>query len=347
MKRLILSLIAGASGIGLMLAGLAVDAWLHAGDPTLAQREGIFTLSNPGHALLGAGVLLASGGLLAALHVAWGLARPRGLLGRPFVRTLSMRLSALASVGAMVFALAVSAGGDAHEHADAAVDSQPGIEHAHEEDAALTPAAPSPWPDAAGATGASATPAAQHAGHPAGPPAASSSSGTTAGDANASHPHVAVAADADELACGNGLVQRTREATARFADFEVAAAEGYRSNPAKPDATHYANPAYQRDGNVLDLAHPEALVYFTNRTTGEKALLGALFKMPPGQTGPQPCGAATQWHQHAACADRASGDVIPVDEGETCPPGYRYHESVEMMHVWFVPGRKNGVAPVP
>jgi hypothetical protein len=41
----------------------------------------------------------------------------------------------------------------------------------------------------------------------------------------------------------------------------------------------------------------------------------------------------------------ASRDVIVVEHGESCAEGYRYTESAQMMHVWFVPGRKNGVAP--
>ena len=36
MKRLIAFLFAGALGVALLLAGLAIDAWLHAEDPTLA-----------------------------------------------------------------------------------------------------------------------------------------------------------------------------------------------------------------------------------------------------------------------------------------------------------------------
>jgi hypothetical protein len=345
MKALLISLLAGAAGIASTLAGLAWDAWLHAADPTLAQREGIFTLTNPGHALLGLGVLLTCGGILAALHIAWGMAKPRGFLGKPYVRTLSMRLSALLSIGAVVFALAISSSGhehahaneeDAHAHTEAAVEAAPAGALLTGDDSLDGPVTHT---HATTANDDEAAPIATHRHEPAAP---LSNADTT----TAAHHHSDVVGMAEEIACGNGLVRATREATARFADINVALAEGYRNNPDKPGATHYGNPAYKRDGKIMDLAHPESLVYYTNPKTGESVLLGALFTMPRGEDGPQPCGAVTSWHTHAACADRATGDVIPVEAGTPCAEGYRYGESVQMMHVCFVPGRKNGVAPV-
>src|SRR4051812_37099825 len=61
-------------GLGITFAGaiaqvfgLIVDAWLHAADPTLAEREGVFSLSNGGHALLIGGIaLVVVGAALAA-----------------------------------------------------------------------------------------------------------------------------------------------------------------------------------------------------------------------------------------------------------------------------------------
>lgn len=363
MKALLISLLAGGAGIASTLAGLAWDAWLHSADPTLAQREGIFTLTNPGHALLGLGVLLTCGGILAALHTAWGMAKPRGFLGKPYVRTLSMRLSALVSIGAVLFALTISSSGHEHAHADE--------EHAHthteaagqasladaplaDEDHAHTEGehtAASTDDDAAaigealdGPAGHTREPAAGDA-EAASAPHTHASASSPAADTAAGHQHAAVDVTAEEIACGNELVRDTQEATARFADINVALAEGYRNNPDKPGATHYGNPAYKRDGKTMDLAHPESLIYYTNPRTGESVLLGALFTMARGEDGPQPCGAATSWHTHAACGKRETGELIPVEPGTACAEGYRYGESVQMMHVWFVPGRKNGVAP--
>src|SRR5207244_1292622 len=59
-------LAAGVLGVAALLLGQAWDFYLHAADPTLAHREGIFTLTNPGHVLLGAGLILVVVGVLGA-----------------------------------------------------------------------------------------------------------------------------------------------------------------------------------------------------------------------------------------------------------------------------------------
>ncbi len=59
-------------GVAGIVGGLIVDASLHAADHTLAAREGIFTLTNPGHLLLALGVGLvtvAVGTLVVLTHL--------------------------------------------------------------------------------------------------------------------------------------------------------------------------------------------------------------------------------------------------------------------------------------
>lgn len=49
------------------LLGLAWDARLHRLDPTLAAREGVFTLSNPGHLLFAFGLAIVVTGTIVLI----------------------------------------------------------------------------------------------------------------------------------------------------------------------------------------------------------------------------------------------------------------------------------------
>lgn len=65
--RLLLAFLAiGALGLVVMMAGLAWDARMHAADPALAEREGIFTLSNASHALSALGTAMVAVGIVGA-----------------------------------------------------------------------------------------------------------------------------------------------------------------------------------------------------------------------------------------------------------------------------------------
>src|SRR5690242_15447580 len=82
MRRTAAFLSAGLAGVVALLSGLAVDSYLHAKDPTLAHREGLFTLGNPGHVLLGIGIGLVVVGVVGAAYTTlpFGLWMRRGLL---------------------------------------------------------------------------------------------------------------------------------------------------------------------------------------------------------------------------------------------------------------------------
>ena len=83
MRRLAAFLAAGLLGVVALLSGLALDSYLHARDPTLAHREGIFTLGNPGHVLLGIGIGLVVVGVVGAAYTSlpYGVWVRRALLG--------------------------------------------------------------------------------------------------------------------------------------------------------------------------------------------------------------------------------------------------------------------------
>ncbi|MCA1843458.1 MAG: hypothetical protein LC792_09795, partial [Actinobacteria bacterium] len=116
-KRLGMFLGLGLIGVVLLLTGLAWDAVVHAHDPLLAGREGIFTLGNPGHALMGLGIGL----VLVSLIGAGDTLLSEGASGRwarPGVRQAFLTLSTVVVVAAA--GITSWAGQAGHDHPSAA-----------------------------------------------------------------------------------------------------------------------------------------------------------------------------------------------------------------------------------
>ena len=112
------------AGAFIMLSGLSRDARMHAVDPTLASREGVFTMANPAHALFAIGIALVVAGTLMFLI---GLAARRGRL---FTRVLSGATAGLLVLMSLnLFAVAARGGGhDGHSHMHGAAAGAP---HSH------------------------------------------------------------------------------------------------------------------------------------------------------------------------------------------------------------------------
>lgn len=113
------------------------------------------------------------------------------------------------------------------------------------------------------------------------------------------------------------LAAETKAGVAKYVDLSAAEADGYQpSSPSWRPITHYLNPGYHRDGEILDPDRPEALVY-ANTSEGA-VLLGAMYLMSePGDSGPQIGGCLTQWHAHSLGGVGDSGDDARVEHRRT------------------------------
>src|SRR5215211_7115300 len=89
------------AGTVILLLGLGLDAVLHKLDPLLAAREGVFARHNPGHLLVGVGVVLTVCGavlFLIGTSLAW---RPRSVLRSTALGGAALSLVALATASLM------------------------------------------------------------------------------------------------------------------------------------------------------------------------------------------------------------------------------------------------------
>jgi hypothetical protein len=133
------------------------------------------------------------------------------------------------------------------------------------------------------------------------------------------------AASGDEQAAADALRDDVAATLAKYADVDAAVADGYRAprNPRSP-RRHYLNRSLARDGEVLDPARPEGLVYYEVEGH-EPVLLGAFFVAPPDVEAPRPAGDRVVWHSHdPACA------AFFATADEPCTGSRR------MLHVWTV-----------
>ncbi len=304
-KLVSLSPWAVSAGVVILLAGLGWDAVLHSLDPNLAAREGIFSLTNPGHVLFGSGIAIIVAG---ALMYFAGRA-----LTTPHPLAYALPAVAMVTLAAASFALAASTGtlgGPAHAHED-------GPNHVHEDGTVHTQQEHQEFE-------------AQQAS------SAGSGSGLVHDHGNA------IAFTAAELEAAALLVTDTKAAALRFEDLGAAQSEGYyQVAPARNGLVHYMNTGYNRDGRILDPGRPESLIYL-RLTNGSWKLVGVMYRMPsPDQPGPRVGGALTVWHAHDNLCT-ANGRVVGTNNNGSCPTGSVGGKTPEMLHVWLV-ANPNGV----
>lgn len=307
------------SGVAILLVGLAWDAILHRLDPDLAAREGIFTLTNPGHVLFGGGIAVIVGGLLMFFA-------DRAFTS-PHPRALMLPATAITTLAIASFALAASTG------------TLGGPEHAHEEDTVHTHSDEEEVdPQQSGSTQDTvSTTEETHAHDEPGDSAAPQPDGADpSAPSGILHEHgEAVAVTSAELEAAARLVADTKAAAVRFEDIDAALAEGYyQVAPPRNGLAHYMNTSYNRDGRILDPERPESLIYL-RMTNGGWRLVGVMYRMPsPDEPGPRVGGPLTAWHAHDNLCT-ANGRVVGVVVNGECTKG-TFSKTPEMLHVWLV-----------
>src|SRR5206468_8620178 len=128
MRRTAAFMSAGLASVVALLGGLALDAYLHAKDPTLVHREGLFTLTNPGHVLLGIGIALAVVGVVGAAYTSlpYGIWVRRGLLGGALALIVVSRdIAGWAASQEWSRTATTSSTGSSHDHGSTGTTRQP------------------------------------------------------------------------------------------------------------------------------------------------------------------------------------------------------------------------------
>ncbi|HEX5939939.1 MAG TPA: hypothetical protein VFZ12_06230, partial [Dehalococcoidia bacterium] len=116
------------------------------------------------------------------------------------------------------------------------------------------------------------------------------------------------------------LYARSRRDAERLFDFSAAESEGFtqvtRFRYGEWGPAHYGNTAFLRDGELLDSAHPENLVYI-KAPDGRMILAGIMYIAHISDVDQQ---AGLEWHTHqSGCVIPAGPPAIKVNG--ICPPG--------------------------
>jgi hypothetical protein len=285
-------------GLVLLLAGLAWDIALHSSGEALSSED-LFSVENPGHALLGVGLAVVIAGVALALFDA-----------QPKLRVLSV--PSLAAVGLVTFASAVlsyglAVGGDGHDH-------EPANPNLPSEEQVLAQLRASGLSD----EDIALVETSRHD-HTESVDLALNAEQTVAlGREIETSMAVAKRYESIETAIGEGYVQITQ-------DLPLIGA-------------HYINLDYAGDG-VFDLEKPEMLIYhFENdawRLYGLSylsAVVGADGEVPPeGFTG-----SYDVWHWHEGWCFTLQG--ARKSDGSDCAPPIEFYAARTgfMVHVWSV-----------
>jgi hypothetical protein len=327
-RRVQLSVALSLLGLTMITLGLAIDFVLHANDPNLAAVEGLFTIGNPGHVLLGLGIAATSVGLGLA---AWSMVS--GGVGESKILRLSGFAAAL-GVFVLVGAVAYIAAGPGfgHDHGDSGAQALDDMsEHDH---------------STSGDEQADQSRVPRDEGIALAMLSWTRSSSLAEGDA---HEHAGADIGIDDLTPDEReqLSDQFASASAvveEYMDVEQALAAGYSQTSPRVDGVGYHYTKWSLVDEPFDLAQPSQLLY-DEVTFGEGLELVALSYWAASDSPPVGfAGEADAWHQHFGTCF-VNGYL--VDEGvpdrDSCAGDWVNGSDLWMIHAWIVPGMENEV----
>lgn len=156
---------------------------------------------------------------------------------------------------------------------------------------------------------------------------------------SAEHAHGAeLAVTADQLRDAADFQGKVQDTAAKFQDVKTALAAGYIqiTQDLPGIAAHFMQPAYNIDGDLMNPAHPEFLLY-SKRVDGTWRLVGVMFSSENvSDTPPSFFGAIDVWHRHENLCFVAGGVSVQPDAA-SCR-GTFVRTTPWNLHVWTMPG---------
>lgn len=331
-------------GVFALIAGLAWDAILHWADPGLAAKEGIFSLTNPGHILFGGGIALCVTGLVLQI-----LFRPG--TGRPYLRIVPAAALLALSAVSVGFGFSSESGltGGGHSHDEMTTAHVDGDDHTRAEHAALAAADAGVEADA---TGDEVATTEEH-GHPGDPEeqvtnVATGGAAAVTGEGDDQNRHDAgheVAITLADNVVLQGQIEAARLATEKYVDIEAAKADGYvQITQFIPGlGMHMVNLTSVESS--FDPAQPSQLLYEPTDDRLGWVLVGVAYSQPvidentppPGFAGP-----LDSWHYHTDLCFGAWGVKITETEAE-CVGGVYVARTGWLCHFWLYKDSPEGM----